>query len=79
MTTMELQEKGYRVLVDNLGQVEAIRFLQQCGWGQGNYTQERSAVLGSVEREGFLQDLQALRSKDIDGLDYQQQLRSEWE
>jgi hypothetical protein len=65
MTTIELQEKGYRVLVENLGQVEAIRFLQQCGWGQGNYTQERSAVLDSVKRAQFLQDLQVVRNRGV--------------
>ena len=65
MTMIELQEKGYRVLVENLGQVEAIRFLQQCGWGQGNYTQERSAILDDVKRIQFLQDLQAVRNKGV--------------
>jgi hypothetical protein len=65
MTMIELQEKGYRVLVENLGQVEAIRFLQQCGWGQGNYTQERSAVLDGVKRAQFLQDLQAVRNRGV--------------
>lgn len=65
MTMIELQEKGYKVLVENLGQVEAIRFLQQCGWGQGNYTQERSAVLDGVKRAQFLQDLQAVRNRGV--------------
>ena len=65
MTMIELQEKGYKVLVENLGQVEAIRFLQQCGWSQGNYTQERSAVLDGVKRAQFLQDLQAVRNRGV--------------
>ena len=29
MTPLELREKGYQVLVSNLGQIDAIRFLQQ--------------------------------------------------
>ncbi|MBC6422945.1 MAG: hypothetical protein GDA43_23465 [Hormoscilla sp. SP5CHS1] len=33
MTPLELREKGYQILVNNLGQVDAIRFLQQMGWG----------------------------------------------
>lgn len=49
----------------NLKLVEAIRFLQQCGWGQGNYTQERSAVLDGVKRAQFLQDLQAVRNRSV--------------
>lgn len=61
MTPLELREKGYQILVSNLGQSDAIRFLQQMGWGQGDYTQERSEILGSVTREEFWQDLQRIR------------------
>jgi hypothetical protein len=62
MTPVELREKGYQVLVDHLGQVEAIRFLQQAGWGRGDYTQERKERLDSVKREEFWQDLQEIRA-----------------
>ncbi len=61
MTLLELREKGYQILVSHLGQSDAIRFLQQMGWGQGNYTQERGEILDSVTREEFLQDLQRIR------------------
>jgi|GEM_PF-805128 len=57
MTPVELREKGYHILVSHLGQTDAIRFLQQMGWGQGNYTEERCEILESVTREEFLQDL----------------------
>jgi len=50
MTPLELREKGYQILVNHLGQSDAIRFLQQMGWGQGDYTQERSEILDSVTR-----------------------------
>ena len=63
MTPLELREKGYQVLVSNLGQVDAIRFLQQMGWGHGDYTQERAEILNSVKREDFLQDLQRIRAR----------------
>ena len=63
MTPLELREKGYRVLVSNLVQVNAIRFLQQMGWGRGDYTQERGEILDSVKREEFLQDLQRIRAR----------------
>ena len=63
MTPLELREKGYQVLVSNLGQVDAIRFLQEMGWGHGDYTQERAEILDSVKREDFLQDLQRIRAR----------------
>lgn len=63
MTPLELRERGYQVLVEHLGQVEAIRFLQQAGWGQGNYTQERGESLDSVTQEEFWQDLERVRAR----------------
>ena len=53
MNALELREKGYQILVSHLGQSDAIRFLQQMGCGQGDYTQERREVLESVTREEF--------------------------
>jgi hypothetical protein len=47
---------------DHLGQVETIRFLQQAGWGRGDYTQERRERLDSVTREEFWQDLREIRA-----------------
>lgn len=61
MNAVELREKGYQILVNHLGQPDAIRFLQQMGWGQGDYTQERRDVLESVTREEFLEDLRKIR------------------
>lgn len=65
MTPVELREKGYQALVSQLGQVDAIRFLQQVGWGCGDYTQERIEILDSVSREEFWQDLQRIRDKKV--------------
>lgn len=62
MTPLELREKGYQALTSQLGQVDTIRFLQQMGWGSGNYTQERQTLLDSVTREEFWQELQHLRN-----------------
>lgn len=61
MNAVELREKGYQILVNHLGQSDAIRFLQQMGWGHGDYTQERRDVLESVTREEFLEDLRKIR------------------
>ena len=66
MTPVELRKKGYQVLVEHLGQVDAIRFLQQAGWGSGDYTQERKETLDKVTREEFWEDLQRIRSRKVD-------------
>ena len=51
MTPTELRKKGYQALVDALGQIDTIRFLQQAGWGVGDYTKEREQRLNQVTRE----------------------------
>ena len=66
MTPVELRKKGYQILVEHLGQVDAIRFLQQAGWGSGDYTQERKETLEKVTREEFWEDLQRIRSRKVD-------------
>ncbi|NEU76478.1 hypothetical protein PI95_029180 [Hassallia byssoidea VB512170] len=63
MTPIELRKKGYQILVEHLGQVEAIRFLQQAGWGSGDYTQERKENLDKVTREEFWEDLKRIRNR----------------
>lgn len=63
MKPLELREKGYQALVSQLGQLDAIRFLQEMGWGSGDYTQDRRERLNSVIREEFWQDLQKIREK----------------
>lgn len=63
MTPIELRQKGYQALIDSLGQTDAIRFLQQMGWGKGDYTQERQNTLKQVTREEFWEDLQKIRAR----------------
>lgn len=41
MKQTEIRTTGYRALVDALGVVGMLRFLQQLDVGTGNYTQER--------------------------------------
>jgi len=40
-TQQELVRQGYQALVNSLGVVDAIRFIQHFSPGQGDYTQER--------------------------------------
>lgn len=57
----ELRQRGYQALINQLGQIDTIHFLQQMGWGAGDYTQERQALLEAVPREEFFQDLWRIR------------------
>ncbi|NEP24229.1 hypothetical protein [Moorena sp. SIO3I6] len=63
MTPIELRQKGYYALVKELGQVDTIRFLQDVGWGFGDYTQERQQSLKNVTISDFWQDIQEIRAK----------------
>ena len=63
MTPTELRKKGYQALVDALGEIDTIRFLQQTGWGVGDYTKEREQRLNQVTREEFGQDVQRRRAR----------------
>ena len=44
----------------DISQVDAIRFLQQAGWGSGDYTKERKETLNKVTREEFWEDLRRI-------------------
>lgn len=63
MTPIELRQKGYQALVESLGAIDAILFLQQAGWGTGNYTAERNQRLSTVTRAEFWQDVQRIRDR----------------
>ena len=63
MTPIELRQKGYQALVDSLGAIDAILFLQQAGWGIGNYTAERHQWHSTVTRAEFWQDVQRIRER----------------
>ena len=41
MKQSEIKTLGYRALIESLGVVGMLRFLQQLDIGNGNYTQER--------------------------------------
>jgi hypothetical protein len=63
MTLTELRNKGYQALVKELGQIDTIRFLQEMGWGSGDYTKERQKSLKNVTREEFWRDIEQIRNK----------------
>lgn len=53
MTPTELRKRGFKALVDALGYVDAVRFLQQYAPGSGNYTEERHQWLDQLTLDDF--------------------------
>lgn len=69
MTPTELRKRGFKALVDALGCVDAVRFLQQYAPGDGDYTQERHQWLDQLTFDDFrayvqLQDEQESSPRD---------------
>ncbi|NDJ19226.1 hypothetical protein [Myxacorys almedinensis] len=58
MTPVELNQKGFKALVDALGYVDAVRFLKQFDNGSGDYTQERRQWLDHLSLDDIWADLQ---------------------
>ncbi len=58
MTPIELNQKAFKVLVDALGYVDAIRFLKQFDNGSGDYTNERQQWLGSLNLDEIWAEIQ---------------------
>ena len=51
--TEEIRKIGIEALAEALGPVDAVRFLQSFDLGRGDYTKERSHVLGLTLDEIF--------------------------
>jgi hypothetical protein len=60
----ELRQKGYKALVDALGPVDTIRFIQQMSEGQGDYTKERKKWLGNPSVDEIIKELRKKGSKE---------------
>jgi len=67
MTPVELNRKGFSVLVNALGHADAIRFIRQFDNGSGNYTKERHQWLDKLTLEDIWVDIQQQQIQaDID-------------
>jgi hypothetical protein len=66
MTQSELLEKGYQALVETLGVVDAVKFLQHFSHGSGDYTKERRQWLEGRSPEDVLADMR--KWKELDNL-----------
>ena len=53
-TQHQIIRQGYKALVDSLGVVDAVRFIQHFSPGQGDYTQERHQWLDHIPLENIL-------------------------
>ena len=53
-TQQEIVRQGYQALVDVLGVVDTIRFIQHFSPGQGDYTQERHEKLDRTSLQDIL-------------------------
>ena len=62
-TLNQLREEGISVLTEALGPVDAIRFLQQFDLGSGDYTGERSRILGNPTVDEVLKKIKARRKR----------------
>jgi hypothetical protein len=68
-TQQELVRQGYQALVDTLGVVDTIRFIQHFSSGQGDYTQERHTWLDQTSLEDILTSMKQHREDDINQYD----------
>jgi hypothetical protein len=53
-STEKIRKIGIEALAEALGPVDAVRFLQSFDLGRGDYTKERSHVLGLTLDEIFM-------------------------
>lgn len=63
-TQQEIIRQGYQALIDSLGVVDTIRFLQYYSSGQGNYTQERHQWLDQIPLDDILTSMKQQGEED---------------
>jgi hypothetical protein len=61
----EVVRQGYRALVEALGVVDALRFIQYFNPGQGDYTQERREWLEQVPLTDILTSMKQRQDNEI--------------
>ena len=63
MTTEEIQEAGFRALLDVLGPADTIRFMRYFDNGHGDYTKERRAWLNDLTVEDFIREAKKIQGE----------------
>lgn len=67
-TQQEIVRQGYQVLVESLGVVDALKFIQHFSPGQGDYSQERHTWLDKTALDDVLEAMK--QGKDSDTRQY---------
>jgi hypothetical protein len=67
-TQQDMIRRGYQALVDALGPVDAIRFIQHFSPGTGNYTEERHQWLDQFTPDEIFAQIQQARKSAEPGL-----------
>ena len=68
-TQYEVIQKGYEALINSLGIVDTLRFLQYFQSGQGDYTRERHQWLKQKSVEDIFQEIEQLPKNDLSQYD----------
>jgi hypothetical protein len=63
-TQNEVLDSGYKALVDALGMVDAIRFIQHFSPGYGDYTKERHQWLDNLSMNDFFAEMRKHKKND---------------
>ena len=58
---VEVNQYAIRLLYQELGVVDAVRFLKQFTPGLGNYTQERKVLFGNKTLDDIVSDIEQRR------------------
>ena len=64
-TQNEIIKQGYQALVDSLGVVDAIRFIQYFSPGKGDYTKDRHQWLEEKSLDDVLRDIEQFKERDL--------------
>ncbi|MGK7904801.1 MAG: hypothetical protein AB4352_26010 [Hormoscilla sp.] len=68
-TQHDIVRQGYQALLDSLGVVDTIRFIQYFSPGQGDYTQERHEWLDRTPLDEILLSMKHRPEGDINQYD----------
>ena len=60
---VELRRKGFDALVDALGWINAVHFIQQYEQGWGDYTKERHEILPDWSAEEILRNARNAKNR----------------
>lgn len=65
LTLEQIRTQGLRALVDELGTVDAVRFLQLTETGRGDYSRERHKRIGKQTVLSLVKQIEARRKRTV--------------